>query len=98
MGGVELIGGSGAAQCSEEVEPSGLEVVLGESLRQSRVREVLGSEQSTDEPHGCGVKVGALAAPLGEDAVDVITLRLVHRGRIAAQWYACKRESSWEGI
>jgi hypothetical protein len=28
----------------------------------------------------------------------VITLRLVHRGRIAAQWYACKRESSREDI
>jgi hypothetical protein len=80
--GVELVRLAGATQRSEQIEPTGLETVLAEAFREGGVGEVCRSEETSENSQRGDVQVGALAAPLRENQVDVI-------GRMRCQRTKC---------
>ena len=72
LGGVELVGSARAPQRSQEVEPTGLEVVVRERAAERSVGKLRRSKETSEDSQRRHVQVGKLSAPLREDAIDVI--------------------------
>ena len=78
VGWVQLVRGARSAECCKQVEPAGLKAMRREAVGELGFGEGGYAEQPAEDTEGGDVDVGALAAPLGDDSVDVIGGFLAH--------------------
>ena len=58
--GIQLVRFAGTTQRREEVEPPGLQLVVGETLRERSVRQVRRAEEPAEQPDRRRVEIGSL--------------------------------------